>query len=55
VYDMLGRTVATLVDEARPAGTHAVRWDAAGMASGVYTYRLEVGGAAITKKMLLMK
>jgi hypothetical protein len=55
VYDMLGREVAVLVNEAMPAGTHSVRWNGSGLSSGVYTYRLEAGGAALTKKMLLMK
>jgi len=41
VYDMLGREVATLVDEERPAGYHDVKWFAANSASGVYFYRME--------------
>ena len=42
VFDLLGRTVETLVDEVAPAGGHDVRWNAANVASGVYYYRLEV-------------
>ena len=43
VYDVAGRTVRTLlVDEAREAGTHAVGFDASGLASGTYLYRLAV-------------
>jgi len=41
VYDMLGREVATIVNEERPAGYHEVRWIASNAASGVYFYRLE--------------
>jgi len=41
VYDMLGREVATLVNEDRPAGYHEVRWIASNTASGVYFYRME--------------
>jgi len=41
LYDMLGREVATLVNEDRPAGYHEVRWIASNAASGVYFYRLE--------------
>ncbi len=41
VYDVLGRRVAVLVNERREAGTHDVRFDANGLASGVYLYRLQ--------------
>jgi hypothetical protein len=47
VVDVLGREVATLVNDIRPAGEHIVSWNAAGMPSGVYICRLsvsEVGG-----------
>jgi len=40
VFDMLGREVATLVDEQLNAGAHAVVFDANGLASGLYFYRL---------------
>lgn len=55
VHDALGREVATLVDEELAAGMHEVTFDASGLASGVYVYRLEVGGKAQTRKMLLLK
>jgi hypothetical protein len=55
VFDILGRQVATLVDEVRNAGKHSVRWDAVGLASGVYFYRLTIGGTSIARKALLMK
>jgi hypothetical protein len=42
VFDILGREVATLVNEVRSPGTHVVRWDASGQASGFYLYRLSV-------------
>jgi len=41
VFDMLGREVATLVNEEKNVGVHEVRFDAAGLASGVYLYRLQ--------------
>jgi len=41
LYDMLGREVATLLDEERPAGFHDAKWIAANTASGVYFYRME--------------
>ena len=55
VFDVLGREVATLVNEARQPGTYTVTWDASGMASGVYFYRLQTSGSIVTKKMLLLR
>ncbi len=55
VYDLLGRTVATLVDEQRSAGTYSVRFNATELSSGIYFYSLRIGGATITKKMTLIK
>jgi hypothetical protein len=55
MYDVLGREVATLVDEPKDAGTHSVTWDAAGLPSGVYYYRLEAGGYVATKKLVLIR
>ncbi|RJP73294.1 MAG: T9SS C-terminal target domain-containing protein [Candidatus Zixiibacteriota bacterium] len=55
VYDVRGRLVATLVDGFRQAGTHEVTFDATGLTSGVYVYRLEAGHNVATGKMVLMK
>ncbi|CAG0981616.1 partial Serine protease AprX, partial [Anaerolineae bacterium] len=55
VYDMLGQEVATLVDDQTGAGTHEVQWNPAGLASGVYLYRLEAGSFSAGKKLLLLK
>ena len=41
VYDMLGREVAVLVNEKKEPGNYTVTWNAAGMASGLYFYRLQ--------------
>jgi GH35 family endo-1,4-beta-xylanase len=46
VHDLLGRKVATLVNEARPAGVYTVRFNAAGFASGVYIYRMSASPVA---------
>ena len=43
VYDLLGRVVATIVDEMLPAGVHRATWDASGFPSGVYFLRMEAG------------
>lgn len=55
VYNLMGQKVATLVNEAKTAGTHSIRWNAAGAASGMYYYRLEANGQSITRKMMLIK
>ncbi|MDG5767252.1 T9SS type A sorting domain-containing protein [Balneolales bacterium ANBcel1] len=55
VYDILGRRVALLVDEYRPAGEHSVHFHTRGLSSGVYLYRLQVGDAARTRKMQFLK
>jgi photosystem II stability/assembly factor-like uncharacterized protein len=55
VYDVLGRDIATLVNEVREPGTYTVQWDASGTASGVYFCRLEAGPFVATRKLLLMR
>jgi hypothetical protein len=55
VFDLLGREVAVLMDEERPAGVTATVFDASGLSSGVYMYRLRAGGQTISKKMLLVR
>jgi uncharacterized membrane protein len=55
VYDLLGREVATLVNEQKPPGTYEVTFNAAGLASGVYFYRIEAGLFVQTKKLLLVR
>jgi len=55
VYDPLGRKVATLVNEQKPAGTYRVTFNARGLSSGVYYYSLISESNIITKPMLLIK
>ena len=55
VYDVLGREVATLVNEIERPGHYEVQFDGSRFASGVYFYRLVAEGQIITKKMVLMK
>lgn len=55
VYDLLGREVATLVNETKQPGSYEVTWDASGMASGVYMYRLVTREHTATKRLLYMK
>jgi hypothetical protein len=65
VFDVLGREIATLVNEVKQPGSYEVQWDASnvsggisakgGYASGVYFYRLQTNGFTATKKLVLMK
>jgi hypothetical protein len=55
VYDVLGREVATLVNEVKPAGAYTVPFNASNLASGVYFYKLQAGSFVQTKKMMLVK
>lgn len=55
IYDVLGRVVATLVDEFMQPGTYEARFDGRFLPSGVYFYRLQAGSYSATKKLLLLK
>lgn len=55
VFDVLGREVATLVNGFKDAGYHEVEFNAAGLLSGVYFYRLQAGDYVETKKMILIR
>jgi hypothetical protein len=55
VYDVLGKEVATLLNEEKAAGNYEVKFDASRLSSGVYFYSLSAGNTLMTKKMMLMK
>ncbi|MGA8263002.1 MAG: N,N-dimethylformamidase beta subunit family domain-containing protein [Ignavibacteriaceae bacterium] len=59
VYDVLGREVALLVNEEKPAGSYRVNFDASSvkgeLSSGIYFYRISVGNYSSVKKMVLLK
>ncbi|MGB5528708.1 MAG: T9SS type A sorting domain-containing protein, partial [Ignavibacteriaceae bacterium] len=55
VYDILGREVATLVNEEKPNGEYEVEFDGADLPSGIYFYQLRAGQYSETKKMILLK
>jgi hypothetical protein len=55
IYNTLGERIATLVDEPRPTGYYTEQFDAAGLASGLYFYRLAAGDFVETKKLILLK
>jgi hypothetical protein len=55
VFDVLGRKVATLVNETKQAGEYSVEFNASRLVSGVYMYRMTTPETSITKKMILVK
>lgn len=55
VYNALGQKVDVLVDTYEPRGYHSVTWDASGLGSGVYFYRMETESYTASKRMLLLK
>lgn len=55
IYDILGREVATLINEEKPAGNYEVEFDGGNLSSGVYFYKLQAGDFIQTKKMILLR
>ena len=55
IYDVLGKEVATLVNQEMNAGIYEVQFDASQFTSGVYIYRLITEELSISKKMILIK
>jgi hypothetical protein len=55
VYDILGKEVASIVNEVLPAGTYSRTWNAASMPSGMYFSILKAGGVTETKRIVLAK
>ena len=55
VYDVLGKEIATLVNEEKLNGNYEVEFNGIGLASGIYYYRITVGNFSQTKKMILLK
>ncbi len=55
VYDVMGKKIATLVDEEKPAGHYSFTFNAGNLATGLYFYSLHTGNSSVTRKMLLVK
>lgn len=55
IYDMIGKEIATLINENKNAGSYIIDFDGSNLATGVYFYTLQVNGFTDTKKMLLIK
>lgn len=55
VYNILGKEVATLVNEEKPAGTYEVFFNGSNLSSGIYFYKLQSGSFVETRKLTLLK
>jgi hypothetical protein len=55
VFDLLGREVSVLMDGELAPGRHALRFPAAGLAGGIYFYRLTTPGQVVTRKMMIIR
>ena len=55
VFDVLGKEVAVLVNDARSAGTYVVSWDATNVPAGIYFARLTAGGSSQIRRAILLK
>ncbi len=55
IYDVLGKEVATLVNEEKPAGNYQIEFNGANLPSGIYFYRIQADDYVETRKMVLLK
>ena len=55
IFDILGRKIATLINENQIAGNYSVKFDGSGLSSGIYIYRLKSDDFIAAKKLVLMK
>lgn len=55
VYNLLGQEVKTLINRNMEAGSHSITFDASGLESSVYIYKLTSSGSTLTKKMILLR
>jgi hypothetical protein len=55
VYDLLGREVAVLINEEMDTGWYSIVYQAEGLASGIYIYRIQTGPFISTKRFILLK
>lgn len=55
VFDVIGKEITTLVDEYKPAGSYEVEFNASGLSSGVYYYRVITGEYIQTRKMIILR
>ncbi len=55
IFNILGKEIATLVNEEKPAGSYTVNFDGSNLPTGVYIYRITTGNYSAAKKLILLK
>ena len=55
IFDITGKSVATLIDSEMQSGIHSVEFNAVGLSSGIYLYRIKANHFIGTRKFVLMK
>lgn len=55
VYNLIGQEIATLVNSHKPVGEYTIQFDASGLNSGIYFYKLNAGNQVYTRKMIVLK
>lgn len=55
IYNIMGQEVAVLLDKTQNAGSHAVKWNASDMASGIYFYLIKTDHFSAVRKLVLLK
>ncbi len=55
IYDVLGKDIATLVNEEKPAGSYSLTFDGSRLSGGVYFYQLKAGSLVMNRKMILLR
>lgn len=55
IFDILGKEIATLVNEKLSPGTYEVQWNTLMLSSGIYLYKIQAGEYSEIKKMMLIK
>ena len=55
IFNPLGKEVELLIDETKEVGNYELVWNAEGLPSGIYFYKLQAGDFVETKKMILLK
>ena len=55
IYNLVGQEIETLVNEFQRAGEYEITWQAKGLPSGLYFYKIRVGDISETRKLLLQK
>lgn len=55
IFNLVGQELETVVESFQAAGEHEITWQPNGVASGIYFYKLQVGGSSETKKLILQK